>query len=226
MGKIRNLIAVMFMAAVTAVSLTSCLGNGSSDDDGSITDEQKKSYSLMMSGSYTGKLYYYNKTIDKLKDKYQKDSVTAFTVRFNADRSFTMYDVPAKLLVKQLTGHEDIKAAAEEQFVDITGTYEPYVYRNSTLGYYFNSINPVTLNLSYGGESHNLKVHFLLNTIGAWKDKVTEFNVFEYGVAEYTDSKGNPVWIDGKTIYPEDTAADDYETRLSDACLNFSSKTK
>lgn len=220
----KNLLTALFMTAVTAMSLTSCLN--SSTDDGSFTEEQIKSYALMMQGSYTGKLYYFDKTIDKLQNKTQKDSITGFSVRFNSNMSFTMYDVPAVLLLKQLDGHEDMKEAAKEIFVDISGSFIPYTYRNNTIGYYFSEVKPVTLNLTYGGTTHSLKVYFLQNTVGAWQNNITEFNVFEYGVSESTDSKGNPVWIDNKAVYPEDTAADDYQTRLQDACLNFSSKTK
>ena len=225
MGRMKNILAALFMAALTAMSLTSCLDSGSSDD-GSITDEQKKSYALMMQGSYAGKLYYFDKTTDLLQTKMKKDSIQGFSVRFNSNMSFTMYDVPAVLLVKQLEGHEDIKEAAKEVFVDINGTYEPYVYRNNTVGYYFSEVQPVTLNLTYGGSTHSLKVYFLQNTVGAWQNNITEFNVFEYGVSESTDSNGNPVWIDNKAVYPEDTAADDYQTRLQDACLNFSNSSK
>lgn len=221
MKRLKNILSLLLLGVAVSMTMTSCLN----DDNGSqsLTEEQKQSYAMMMAGNYNGKIYYFDKNIDKEKNKSQIDSITGINVRFSyPERSFVIYDFPAKLLFKQLSGHEDMKAAAEEQEVDIKVKYEPYAYENKIIYYYLSEIQPVSLSLNYGEATHDLKVYFLINTYGAWKDNIVNINIYEYGISESTDSNGNPVWLDGKTIYPTDND----ETKLKDAYFFFSNETK
>ena len=146
-----------------------------------------------------------------------------YNVRFNfPDMSIEMNDFPARLLFKQLSGYEELKEAAKDKTVDIKLGYEPYDAQNSVVSFYMKEIKPVSVSLTYGGETHDFKVYFLVSTIGAWKDKLTQFTVIEYGIAESTDEKGNPVWLTGSPVYPENQSVDDYTTKIKDVQFVFS----
>lgn len=208
------------MGLFASMTFVSCLD--SDDGDQGLNDEQKQTCVLTMQGNYTGKLYYFDKNIDVNKNKQQTDSIVGFSVRFNSDKSIELRDFPLKLFFKQLSGHDDIKAAAADRTVDFKVSYEPYSINNSMITYYISEANPVTVDLAYGGKSHTLTIYFLLQSIGIWKDNKVEFLVTEYGISENVDSKGKPVWLDNETVYPLDKGAEDYDTKLNDACFKFS----
>lgn len=70
MKKIKNILSLLFLGLAVSMTMTSCLDDNNDDNKG-LTDEQKQNYALLMSGNYTGKLYYFDKNIDKSKDKNQ-----------------------------------------------------------------------------------------------------------------------------------------------------------
>ena len=115
MKKIKNILSLLFLGLAVSMTMTSCLDDNNDDNKG-LTDEQKQNYALLMSGGYTGKLYYFDKNIDKNKDKNQTDSIVGYNVRFNfPDMSIEMNDFPARLLFKQLSGYEELKEAAKDK---------------------------------------------------------------------------------------------------------------
>lgn len=223
MKKIKNILSLLFLGLAVSMTMVSCLDDNDDNSSKGLTDEQKQNYALLMSGDYTGKLYYFDKNIDKSNDKNQTDSIVGYNVRYNfPDMSIEMNDFPARLLFKQLSGYDELKEAAKDKTVDIKLGYEPYDAKNSVVSFYMKEIKPVSVSLTYGGETHDFKVYFLVNTIGAWKDKLTQFTVIEYGIAESTDEKGNPVWLTGSPVYPESQSVDDYTTKFKDVQFVFS----
>ena len=224
MKKIKNILPVFIMGLFASLTLVSCLN--SSDDNQGLTDAQIENCTRIMLGNYTGKLYYFDKNIDASKNKQQIDSIEGFSVKFNLDRTIELRDFPVKLFFKQISGHDDMKAATADKTVDFKVSYMPYAFNNSLVNYYISDVKPVSVSLEYGGQAHTLKIYFLLQSIGIWKDNGVEFTVVEYGISEKEDSKGNPIWLDDETVYPNDKNAEDYNTRLNDAIFKFSSFAK
>lgn len=222
MKSLKSLITVLILGLLSSVSLVSCLDDDNSNQQ--LTEEQKQKCVASMSGSYNGNLYFLNKEIDLTKYKNQTDSVENVKVRFHYPAStIDMYDIPAKLFFKQLKNHDDLKAAAEDYgTVDLKLNYTPFnIASNGVISYYMEP-QTVSMSLNYGGEVHNIKVAFMLNTTGAWLNKRVELIFVEYAIYDGTDSAGKDVLLDGKALYSTSLS----DTDLDDLMFKYQGESK
>lgn len=141
MKKLINILPLFIIGMLVSLSMTSCVDND--DDTNGLTENEIKTCIMTMSGSYSGKLYYFNKDIDKTKYPKQTDSIENMTVRFSYPESaFVIESVPVKLFFKQLKNHDDLKAAADDYgYTDIKVKYVPYYLKSKYIAYY-NRLKP------------------------------------------------------------------------------------
>lgn len=154
---------IILLCCVGAMSLTSCLN---SDDDGGIDPETYATYLSQMSGSYYGsstdyryqnKIYFYNDTITDPNNTNKTDSIEGITGYVNrADSTFTIYNVPGRVLAKEIPeSYQELKDAIEaapNQNVKgqlILTDISSYVY------FFAYPMSVVYDELTYGGETHN-----------------------------------------------------------------------
>lgn len=221
MKKLKKLLPLFLMALITSMTMVSCLN---SDDDETIPDSKKESYKMLMSGNYSGKLYWFDKNIDKSKYPKQVDSLET-TVKVGLDGTMTLYDFPIKLFFKELDvtanyseeklaglteqqlatlkrNDEIVKAAEEYGNMDVTINYDFYAERSSVL-YYVCMPKGVTFQLNYGGKTHDVGIGFVMNSPGIYANKLNSFQIVEYGIYDGKDSSNNYMLLDGKPLYDE-----------------------
>lgn len=208
MKKLINILPLFIIGMLVSLSMTSCIDND--DDTNGLTENEIKTCIMTMSGSYSGKLYYFNKDIDKTKFPNQTDSIENMTVRFSYPESaFVIETVPVKLFFKQLKGHDDLKAAADDYgYTDIKVKYVPYYLKSKYIRYY-NQPETISMNLFYGNVNHDIKIAFMQNSLGEWFDGQTHFQLFEAAIYDGYDSKGQPELLDGKALYNQGLSTED-----------------
>lgn len=210
MKKIKELLPLIILGFILSMSVASCINND--DNTSGLTDEEKKNCVAKMSGTYQGKIYYFDKNIDKTKYPSQTDSIENATVRFSYPESaFVIEDFPVKLLFKQISNHDDLKAAAEEYGnTDIKVTYIPYSTQgNYQYIVYYNQPQTISMTLNYGNLNHDVKVAFMLNNYGEWYNSKAHFQLVEGAIYVDYDSKGEPELLDGKALYNQNLSEED-----------------
>ncbi len=210
MKKLKELLPLTIIAFLLSVSMASCINND--DDTSGLNDTEKKNCITKMSGNYQGKIYYFDKNIDKTQYPNQTDSIENAAVRFSYPESaFVIEDFPVKLFFKQISNHDDLKTAAEEYGeTDIKVTYTPYSYSGSYQYIsYYNQPQTISMTLNYGNLSHDVKVAFMLNSYGEWYNSKVHFQIVEGAIYVDYDSKGEPELLDGKALYSQGLSEDD-----------------
>lgn len=210
MKKLKTIIPSLIAALFMSLTMTSCLND---DNNNGLSEEQTKEAILAMSGNYRGKLYFYDSKKEELKDKNYNDSIENISVKFNYPESaYVIYDFPARLLFKAIENHDDLKEAVEEEYVDLKIKYVPYQVGGRQI-YYYMQPETVSMNLYYGGINHNIKVAFLINTMGVYfKDSSKEYQdiqIVEGAIYDGTDSNGQPQLLDGKALYSQNMSNED-----------------
>lgn len=203
MKKLKRILPLLIAALFMPIAMTSCLN--SDDDNNQLSDEQIKNAITTMSGNYRGKLYFYDTKKEELQNKNYNDSIENISVKFNYPESaYVIYDFPARLLFKNIDNHADLKEAVEEEYIDLKIKYVPYQIAGLQI-YYYMQPETVSMNLYYGGTYHDIKVAFLLNTMGVYfKNSSKEYQdlqLVEGAIYDGTDSNGQPQLLDGKALY-------------------------
>lgn len=221
MKRLKNLLPLFLLALITSMTMVSCL---SSDDDETLSDNKKNNYKMLMSGNYAGKLYWFDKNIDKSKYPKQVDSLQT-TLKVGLDNTMTLYDFPVKLFFKELdvtanysaeklAGMTDqqlatlkrndaiVKAAEEYGNADIKLGYDLYAEQNSAV---YGTVAPqgVKLQLNYDGKEHDMAVSFVLNSPVVYVNKYIGMQIVMYGIFDGKDSANNYMLLDGKALYSE-----------------------
>lgn len=240
MKKLRKLFPLMLVALMVSVTMTSCLDNG--DDDG-LSDQDKQTWLLQASGSYTGKIYWFDKNIDKTQYPKQVDSLET-VAKLSIDNTVTLYDFPVKLFFKQLDvranyteeqlkdlpaddlailqRNEEMRQAAEE-YGNVDLKMNLYIY-NVVNNYLYYSVAPQTLKLTlnYGGASHDIKIAFINGTQGIYNANRNYIQIYEAAIFDGTDSNGQDKLLDGKALYSNDML----ETQRKDIIFEFNGEKK
>lgn len=212
-----NKLFIFLLCCVSAMSLTSCLG---SDDDNRLDPETEKMYRTQMSGYYDGgtgwryqnKIYFFNDTIKdedgNLPDPGNvviNDSVNNIRGRINAaDSTFVIYNVPGKVLAKEISDdHAGLKKAIEDAPVqDIRGKFALLSVSGQSVYLFFYPESVKYPELTYDGETHNdvtiafwgpsRGIYFLSNT----------YNVIQFGLCP-------------AAVYEGETKIDDISTNTN-----------
>lgn len=212
MKKLSNLF-IIFACFISAMSLTSCLGD---DDDNGIDPETYRRYLTSMSGIYYGsssgiyqnKIYFYNDTISK---ENKTDSIMDIRGAINsADSTFTITGVPGRVFAKELgDDHKDLKEALENApNQSITGK----IILTSIQQYVYFMVYPVSVtypSLTYGGNTHKVTVRF-------WNPSL---NLGLYGYVDKNSREALQF-----NIYVADIVIDDNTNNAIEICHNASSE--
>lgn len=210
MKKLKEILPLLILGLMLSVSMVSCLNDD--DDNKGLSDNEKKNCVAKMSGNYQGKIYYFDKNIDKTQYPKQTDSIEDVTVRFSYPESaFIIEDFPVKLFFKQIKNHDDLKAAAEEYGqTDLKVVYVPYATQDSYKYIaYYNQPQTVSMKLKYGNLDHEVKVAFMLNSFGEWYNKKAHLQLVEGAVYVDYDSNGQPDLLDGKALFNQNLTEDE-----------------
>ncbi len=208
MKKLRSILPLFLIGILVPMTMTSCLNDD--DDSGELSDAEKQTAVMTMSGGYNGNVYFFNSDKEELKgNKNYNDSIEGMSVRFSYPESaFVIYDFPAKLLFSQIENHDDLKDAVAEEVCDIKIKYVPY-QMNGTVIYYYMQPESLNMKLTYGGATHDVKVAFMLNTLGVYAKDQQDLQIVEGGIYVDTDSSGNPALLDGKALYTQGMSDED-----------------
>ena len=107
---------MLLFCGITVFSMTSCLND--SDDDGyvGIDPTTYANFLAAASGNYNvgTKLYFYNDTITAENNKSMTDSIMGLRAVIAKDSSLVLYDVPGRVLAKEIKNNEPLKMAIEE----------------------------------------------------------------------------------------------------------------
>ena len=168
--KAFNKLVVILVCLLGTVSLASCI-NG--DDNFGLDPAVESSYRTSISGSYVGstggnwqlenKIYFYNDTIDGKTVAEKTDSVVNVIGRFSTDSTFTISNVPGRVLAKEFPDeYSDMKKAIEDGPAQIINGW--YIINNvAEDGAALIVAGEVTFpSLTYGGTTHNdIRIEFL-----------------------------------------------------------------
>lgn len=156
-----NKLFIILLCCVGAMSITSCIN---SDDDGGIDPETYRTYLTQMAGPYNGfssdwryqnKIYFYNDTITDKNNPYKTDSVENISGTVRTDSTFTIYNVPGRVLAKAIPDrHKSLKEAIEAAPAQtIDGSF--LLYNISSIVSFFAYPQSVVYDeLTYDGETH------------------------------------------------------------------------
>ena len=121
----------MLMALMVSMTMVSCLD---SNDDEQLSDKEKQNWLMNAAGTYSGKLYWFDKNIDKTKYPKQVDSLVV-TTKMSLDNTITIYDFPVKLFFKSERDVSELQEAErqnlEAQLAYLRYQVNPHFYMNT-----------------------------------------------------------------------------------------------
>lgn len=146
----------LFLMMLTAVVLAAC----SSDPVfHGLTQQEKENYAQSIKGEYPGRytILYYTDAQEMQRESV--DNVT-FSVSDLAAHTIIFNNFPLSLLARVVSDPELGQALSTLPNMGLTGSYEfKRESENGMVGWSF-GMNPVALSLTYGGQQHNIVVHF------------------------------------------------------------------
>lgn len=198
MKRLSRLFTII-LCCTAAVSLTSCLGN---HNDSGISPEEYKQWLTNISGFYMGgstwqkqnKVYFYNDTITDKNNPSKTDSITGISATFfKGDSTVVVQGVPGRVLAKEVTGHDDLKEALEDNLGQAMKAKFVFFSISSPQASYFVYPFDVTFpSLQYpNGETHEVTFKFYSPSLGAFQSLGTQqANILEfYLMGVYVDGK-------------------------------------
>ncbi len=235
MKKLRKLLPLMLMALMVSMTMVSCLD---SNDDEQLSDKEKQNWLMNAAGTYSGKLYWFDKNIDKTKYPKQVDSLVV-TTKMSLDNNITIYDFPVKLFFKSLPvtknyteqqlaelsadelaklkrNDEIVKSAEEVGTMDLKMNFSIFTAKNSFL-YYYVAPNPVRMTLNFGGASHDIAIAFISMTRGIYSSNKNYIQIYEAAIYDGKDENGKDKLLDGKALYDNNSTG----TELQDLIFEF-----
>ena len=152
---------MLLFCGITVFSMTSCLND--SDDDGyvGIDSTTYANFLASASGNYNvgTKLYFYNDTITAENNKSMTDSIMGLRAVIAKDSSLVLYDVPGRVLAKEIKNNEPLKMAIEEaEPVDIVSKILFYNITQGYVYYYVYSSSVIYNNLEFNGGKHKVEL--------------------------------------------------------------------
>ena len=180
-------------ALIAAFAFASCDTGTSDSGTTSLSKEQQDSYqSAMASGSYNNMKLLWEKKNDA-DTSNQTDSVDTYcTISNYKDSTLTVANFPISKLAEHITDTELSAAIAKEEPRTLKCNY--IVLPNSTqnVAYIFVCPKVLTLNMTYGGESHNVQFVFSYNSLFYGYCTLTGTRQLAFQFALYQ------IWVDGK----------------------------
>lgn len=235
MKKLRKLLPLMLMALMVSMTMVSCLD---SNDDEQLSDKEKQNWLMNAAGTYSGKMYWFDKNIDKTKYPKQVDSLVV-TTKMSLDNTITIYDFPVKLFFKSLPVTKDyteqqlaelsadelaklkrndeiVKSAEEVGTMNLKMNFSIFTAKNSFM-YYYVAPNPVRMTLNFDGGTHDIAIAFISMTRGIYSSNKNYIQIYEAAIYDGKDENGKDKLLDGKTLFDNNTTG----TELQDLIFEF-----
>ena len=170
----------LFIALLTVVSLTAC--NHDPEFHG-LTQQEKEEYAQSIMGEYPGHYsIVYTDTQNSQLNRENIDDVT-FSVSNLTEHTVIFNGFPISLLARVVEDPELSQALSTLPDMGLTGSYEflPELEYDK-VGWYFD-MHPMALSLTYGGQQHNIVLHFrnLYTSIYLDKGRIQGGTAFEQG---------------------------------------------
>ena len=139
--------------AVATGVMTSCLNSDDDEFDSKLTAEELSTYLTRLNGTYSGKLLYYRRGLDRNeRDSMILDSVDHVSWAIRRDSTIIINDFPDSIYNNAITGNADLrKVLATAPSKTLTCTYTPYKGRtqDNTVDYGFYVIPKGTIKSNY-----------------------------------------------------------------------------
>lgn len=183
--KVLSRLSVFVLCCMATMSLVSCLN---SDDDNSMSDEDYKIYTTLISGYYYGgTMYFYNDTITTNTSKV--DSVSSLSAVISTDSTILIQNVPGRVLAKCISNHDALKEAIENaESKTLKARY--LLYNNTSSGYLYYYVYPVSVTydeLTYNGNTHKVEIAFYTPTLGVYYNNMVDIPFYLAGVYQDGD---------------------------------------
>jgi len=171
----------LLMTVLAATMLTAC---DNSPVFHGLTQQEKENYAQSIMGEYPGRysIVYTDAQTSQL-NRENIDSVT-FSVSSLATHTVIFNGFPLRLLARVVEDPELSQALSTLPDMGLTGNYEfKQESEDGKVGWYFD-MNPVALSLTYGGQQHNLVLHFrnLYTSINLAKGQIEGGTAFGQGL--------------------------------------------
>jgi hypothetical protein len=168
----------LLMTVLAATMLTAC---DNSPVFHGLTQQEKENYAQSIMGEYPGRysIVYTDAQTSQL-NRENIDSVT-FSVSSLATHTVIFNGFPLRVLARVVEDPELSHALSTLPDMGLTGNYEfKKESENGKVGWYFD-MNPVALSLTYGGQQHNIVLHFssLYTSITLAKGQIQGGTAFE-----------------------------------------------
>ena len=170
----------LLMTVLAATMLTAC---DNSPVFHGLTAQEKENYAQSIMGEYPGRysIVYTDAQTSQL-NRENIDSVT-FSVSSLATHTVIFNGFPLRLLARVVEDPELSQALSTLPDMGLTGNYEfKQESEDGKVGWYFD-MNPVALSLTYGGQQHNIVLHFrnLYTSINLAKGQIEGGTAFGQG---------------------------------------------
>ena len=141
MNKMKHLL-LSAICAIAMGSMTSCLGSDDDDFDSTFTAEELSTYLTRLSGTYSGKLMFYHRGLNKAgtRDSMMLDSIENVRWTVRRDSTITIDNFPDSIYNNAITGNADFrKILAAAPTKQLTCRFSPYKGRtqSNTVDYGF-----------------------------------------------------------------------------------------
>ena len=149
----KKLLTLMLAAAMLAACDHDPVFHG-------LTQQEKEGYAQSIMGEYPGRysIVYTDAQTSQL-NRENIDDVT-FSVSNLTEHTVIFNNFPIRLLARVTEDAELSQALSILPNMGLTGSYEfQQASENGVLGWYLN-MNPIALSLNYGGEQHDIVLHF------------------------------------------------------------------
>lgn len=174
--KATKFLSIVF-CCLAAVSVTSCLGDDSKDNN-ALTDQEKAQCLAVVKGDYTGKLVY--PTTETKDGKAVSDTIDA-KWSIASDNKLIIKAFPTRLLAEHVTDSTVKEALASANDIDI----ECYIgfINVSPVQYLINPQTP-SYTVNYGDKEHKIQVPFLASNYYSFGSYDQTQNLMEMQIIE------------------------------------------
>lgn len=178
MNKKKYLLSLVLCTMMTGFT-TSCLGSDDESVDNSFTEEELSTYLTKLSGTYSGKLMFYHRGLNKAgqRDSMMLDSIENLRWTINRDSTIVIDNFPDSIYNNAITGNSDFrKILANAPERQLTCHYSPYKGRtqSNTVDYGFFVLPDGTV------KNNAMYVKSLITEEGTDKQHEVEFGYVSY----------------------------------------------
>lgn len=205
-----NSLFIILLCCVSAMSVTSCLGD---DDDYGLDPETYRQYLTLMSGMYYGdsskeeyknKIYFFNDTITDKENENKQDAIGNISLAISAqDTTFAISNIPGKIFTKELPDeYKELREAINNAPNQVLRGKLDLNQENSGYVYFLTYPTSITYSsLNYGGKAHKVTLRFYHPslTLGVYgsvdnSKQAVQFNIYLADII-IDDDVNNPINI-------------------------------